>query len=125
MSFLNILNRLLEGAPGGVSALFLDESGEVVEMVSTDLPQDEVRVLGAYLGIYLRQLGRFLASNRLGHLRTVAVEKDSLHLHALPLPEGYYLVLVQRCPAVVAHGRRSLLEAAEALRQDAFGGASA
>ena len=78
-------------------------------------------MLGAYLGIYLRQLTRFLSSARMGGLRTVSVEKDALHLHALPLPEGYYLVLVQRRPAVVAHGRQSLVEAAEALRRDAFG----
>lgn len=120
MSFVGVLNRLVESSPGGLAALFLDESGEVVEMVSTDLPEEEIRVVGAYLGIHLRQIRRVLEDAHAGSPEALHLEKDALHVHALPLPEGYYLVLVQRRPAPVAIGRRRLVEAADALRQEAF-----
>ena len=120
MSFINILSRLLDEAPSAVAALFLDATGEVVEMVTGDLPEEEIRIVGAYLGIHLRQIGRVLIEARLGEPRWLHIEKDALHIHAVPLPDGYYLVLVQRRPALVAAARRELSAAAEALRRDAF-----
>ena len=48
------------------------------------------------------------------------VEKDALHIYAMPLPDGYYLVLVQRRPALVAARRaRTLDEACVELELDA------
>jgi hypothetical protein len=120
MSFVGVLNQLLEETAGAVGVLFLDESGEVVDMVSRDLPDDEIRILGAYLGIYMRQLAATAASARLGRLRSVHLEKASLQMLALSLPDGYALVLVQRRPAPVARAKLSLLAAGEELRRQAF-----
>src|SRR5688572_13661456 len=100
MSFVSVLKQLLDEAPAALAALFLDESGEVVEMVAGDLPEEEIRIVGAYLGIHLRQIGRILADARLGEPRWLLLEKDALHVHVLPLPDGYYLVLVQRRPEI-------------------------
>jgi hypothetical protein len=121
MSFTPLLGRLLDQTPEAVAALFLDESGETVEMVASDLPEEDIRLVGAYLGIHLRQLGRILRDARMGEPRWVHLEKDALHLHVLTLPDGYYLMLIQRRPAVVASARRCLLQAAEELRREAFG----
>jgi hypothetical protein len=120
MSFVGVLNDLLEEATGAVGALFLDESGEVVDMVSRDLPDDEIRILGAYLGIYMRQLAGTVGGARLGKLRSVHLEKASLQMLALALPDGYSLVLVLRRPSPVARARISLAAAGEELRRQAF-----
>ena len=77
-------------------------------------------ILGAYLGIYLKQVGASLEQWSLGAPRLVHIEKDRLHIYALPLPEGYYLVLVQRRPALVGKARIQLDRAGEQLVQTLF-----
>jgi hypothetical protein len=114
MAFEYILaNLLAETNASGV--LFLDGTGETVDVVCTEFTPYEMRVLGAYLGIYLKQMSSSLASWRMGAAKLVHVEKDRLHIYALPLPEEYYLVLVQRRPALVGKARIQLGRAAEQL----------
>lgn len=79
-----------------------------------------MRLLGAYLGIYLRLIGGMLSEARLGATRLCHIERASHHLHLIALPDGYYLVLVQRRPAKVGKARRSLQAAAEQLRSEVF-----
>ena len=114
MAFEYILaNLLAETHAAGV--LFLDGTGETVDVVCSDFSPYEMRVLGAYLGIYLKQVGNSLGEWSMGQARLVHVEKDRLHIYALTLPEGYYLVLVQRRPALVGKARVELDRAAEQL----------
>jgi hypothetical protein len=115
-----ILGNLLSRNDGAVGVLFLDDSGETVDLACSEYTPYQMRVVGAYFGIYLRQLERFLAGADLGVPRLVHVEKDALHFHAMALPEGYYLVLVQRQPALVALARESLIDAADHLRRELF-----
>jgi hypothetical protein len=116
----HILTDLIARNQRAVGALFLDDTGETVELACSEFTPYQMRVVGAYLGIYLRQLGRFLGSARLGDARFVHIEKQGLHIHALPLPDGYYLVLVQRRPSPVAQARSSLAAAGEVLRREIF-----
>jgi hypothetical protein len=119
MPFQYILANLL-AQTGAVGVLFLDNTGETVDVACSDFTPYEMRVLGAYLGIYLRQVATFAASQDLGEARLVHVEKERLHIYALPLPEGYYLVLVQRRPALVGKARLHLDAAGEQLVQALF-----
>ena len=114
MPFHYILANLL-AQTGAAGVLFLDNTGETVDVTCSDFTPYEMRVLGAYLGIYLRQVAAFVESQGLGDARLVHIEKDRLHVFALPLPEGYYLVLVQRRPALVGRARLQLGQAAEQL----------
>lgn len=120
MSSDTVLAELIAHNPRAVGALFLDDSGETVELACSEFTPYQMRVVGAYLGIYLRQLSRFLGSSRLGDPRFVHIEKQALHIHALPLPDGYYLVLVQRPPALVAQARATLIQAGAELRREFF-----
>jgi hypothetical protein len=113
-----LANLLAETRAAGV--LFLDGSGETVDVVCSDFTPYEMRVLGAYLGIYLKQVGTALENWQMGEPKLVHIEKDRLHIYALPLPEGYYLVLVQRRPALVGKARIHLDRAAEQLVQTLF-----
>ena len=38
----------------------------------------------------------------------------------MPLPDGYYLALVQRLPALVARARATMEDAAEQLKRELF-----
>jgi hypothetical protein len=120
MPYRDILANLLAEVEGAVGVLFLDDSGETVELSCSELTPYQLRVLGAYLGIYMRQLEKVLEGNRLGAPRSIHIHKDALHIFAHPLPEGYYLVLVQRQPAVVAVAERALAGAAKQLERHLF-----
>jgi predicted regulator of Ras-like GTPase activity (Roadblock/LC7/MglB family) len=98
----------------------LDDAGETVDFACAEQSPYEMRLLGAYLGIYLRLIGGMLSEARLGATRLCHIERASHHLHLIALPDGYYLVLVQRRPAKVGKARRSLQAAAEQLRSEVF-----
>jgi hypothetical protein len=116
----HVLDDLLANQPDALGVLFLDGSGETVDLACADFSPYEMRVLGAYLGIYLRQLERLLRQNELGAVQLVHIEKSAVHIYAMPLPDGYYLALVQRQPAVVARARTSLEQAVAQLRAAVF-----
>ena len=121
MVFQYVLANLLAHNDHALGALFLDGTGETVDLAcGTDFSPYEMRVIGAYLGIYLRQLERLLASNDLGEARMIHIEKKALHIYVVPLPEGYHLALVQGHPAMVAHARETMNLAVEQLRQELF-----
>jgi hypothetical protein len=121
MVFQYVLANLLANNDHAMGALFLDGSGETVDLAcGTDFTPYEMRVIGAYLGIYLRQLERVLTNNDLGEARMIHIEKKSLHIYVVPLPDGYHLALVQRHPALVARARESLNEAVEQLKRELF-----
>jgi hypothetical protein len=123
MVFQYVLANLLAHNDHALGALFLDGTGETVDLAcGTDFSPYEMRVIGAYLGIYLRQLERLLASNDLGEARMIHIEKKALHIYVVPLPEGYHLALVQRHPAMVARARETMAVAVEQLRQELFMG---
>ncbi|HEX3554819.1 MAG: hypothetical protein JF614_17835 [Acidobacteria bacterium] len=123
MVFQYVLANLLAHNDHALGALFLDGTGETVDLAcGTDFSPYEMRVIGAYLGIYLRQLERLLASNDLGEARMIHIEKKALHIYVVPLPEGYHLALVQGHPAMVAHARETMALAVEQLRQELFAG---
>jgi hypothetical protein len=121
MVFQYVLANLLAHNDHALGALFLDGTGETVDLAcGTDFSPYEMRVIGAYLGIYLRQLDRLLASNDLGEARMIHIEKKALHIYVVPLPEGYHLALVQGHPAMVAHAKETMALAVEQLRQELF-----
>jgi predicted regulator of Ras-like GTPase activity (Roadblock/LC7/MglB family) len=118
--FQYILGNLLARNDNAVGVLFLDPSGETVDLACSEWSPYEMRVIGAYLGIYLRRLERVLATADLGAPRLVHIEKQAVHIYALPMPDGYYLALVQRHPALVARARQTMEDAAEQLRSELF-----
>jgi hypothetical protein len=121
MVFQYVLANLLAHNDHALGALFLDGTGETVDLAcGTDFSPYEMRVIGAYLGIYLRQLERLLSSNDLGEARMIHIEKKALHIYVVPLPEGYHLALVQGHPAMVAHAKETMALAVEQLRQELF-----
>jgi len=120
MPFQYVLANLLADNPDAEAALFLDDTGETVDYACAEQRPYEMRLLGAYLGIYLRLIGGMFSEARLGATRLFHIERAHHHLHLIALPDGYYLVLVQRRPASVGRARRSLQAAAEQLMSEIF-----
>lgn len=114
------LANLLADNEGAVAVLFVDETGETVDLACADFTPYQMKVVGAYVGIYLRRLAEVLTRADLGRAEIVHVEKDELHLYATPLPEDYFLVLVQRRPALVARARETLRRAREEIAREIF-----
>src|SRR5436305_4246354 len=115
-----ILANLLADNRDAVGVLFLDGSGETVDLACSEFTPYQMRVLGAYLGIYLRRLEKLLAGNDLGVARLVHIEKQAVHIYAMPLADGYYLALVQRHPALVARTRKSMEDAVRQRTRELF-----
>jgi hypothetical protein len=120
MAFEFILANLLANNERAVGVLFLDGTGETVDLACSEFTPYQMRVVGAYLGIYLRRLEKVLTSNELGVTRMIHIEKQSIHIYAMPLSDGYYLGLVQRQPALVAKARQTLEKAVEQLKEELF-----
>ena len=120
MVFQKILGQLVTSS-GADGALFLDESGEMVDLSSDGINPHDVRLIGAYMGIYLRQLSRFLDEPTYGALREFVVESRKRYLFCRPLVEGYSVVLVQRAPALRGRTRRALERAAVELIEEING----
>lgn len=121
MPFQYTLANLLAANDGALAVLFLDETGETVDMACAELTPYQMKVVGAYVGIYLRQMSEVAEAAGLGLLDVLHIEKEKIHLFAAPLPDGYYLVLVQSRPSLVAHSRRTLLVARDELAREIFG----
>ena len=120
MPFQYVLANLLADHPEAVGVLFLDDSGETVDFACADDSPYEIQLLGAYLGIYLRQLGDVVDAAALGSIRNIYIERRNRHLHVAVLPDGYCLALVQRHPARVARARHRLTVAAQSIAREVF-----
>lgn len=120
MPFQYVLANLLADQPDAVGVLFLDDTGETVDFACAEDSPYEMQILGAYLGIYLRQVGKIVSSADLGTVRWLHIERRRRHLHVAVLPDGYYLVLVQRQPARIATAREGLRRAAIELTREVF-----
>lgn len=114
MTFQDILRELVEAA-GAEGALFLDESGEMVDLACDGMNPHDVRLLGAYMGIYLKQIGRFLDEPTYGPLEEFVVESRRRFLFCRPLVEGYSVVLVQQAPNLRGRTRHAMRRAADKL----------
>ncbi len=120
MPFQYTLANLLAANDGAIAVLFLDDSGEVVDLACSQYSPYDMKVLGAYVGIYLRQMDDFLTQASLGSPQGLHIEKSGIHFYATGLPDGYYLVLVQRPPALVARALKTLENARQELEREIF-----
>lgn len=120
MPFQYTLANLVAANEGTIAVLFLDETGETVDLACAEYTPYEMKISGAYLGIYLRQLEILRESGVIGTVELLHIEREQIHLFAAPLADGYYLALLQRRPAVVARTLRSLREARDEILREIF-----
>jgi len=97
LAFQQILHELVMSIPGAIGALFLDWEGETVEMIGArplDADDHDLKIMGAYQGIFLTQLRQICERISAGTPRRFKVEFASTKVLSYDLADGYYLVLV-------------------------------
>lgn len=93
--FRLILNELLVTTGGALAALFLDYEGETVELVcDRDLSDHDLRVLGAYQGVFLSQLRKLCEDMSAGAPQRFKIEFATVRVLSFDVKDGYYVVLL-------------------------------
>ena len=103
MSFRDILLDVLQRTGGAIGAAFVDSEGESVEVVSArpfDTDDHELRIIGAYAGIFLSQLRRIAESTGIGAAQRYKIDFAASRIFCCDLKDGYYLVVVVDAGAV-------------------------
>lgn len=118
MPFTYLLTNLLVDVPEAIGAIFLDEEGETVEFVTGHGQPFDLKVEGAYQGIFTRLLGAAAATTGIGKLELFVAEGAELVTLTHLLPAGYYVVLVARKPVARARARHHLRRAARLLARE-------
>lgn len=97
MLFQTILLELLQSTDGSLGALFLDWEGECVEVITErpfDADDHDLRVIGAYQGIFRTQLRKLCESIDAGRPQRLKMDFKKTKVLTCDLKDGYYLVLV-------------------------------
>jgi len=95
LPFRLILEELLSTTHGAVAAMFLDYEGETVQLVcDRDLSDHDLRIVGAYQGIFLEQLRKMCNELDAGQPQRFTLEFEKTKVLSLDLKDGYYVVLL-------------------------------
>ena len=118
MAFRRILHQLVQATQGALGALFVDYEGETVEVV-TERPLDaddhDLRVIGAYQGIFLTRLREVADKLPIGHPKSFKIEFERTVILSCDVMDGYYLVLVVDHEAVEGIAWHRLMECRQRL----------
>ena len=94
MPFRKILNEMITTTEGAIAAVFLDYEGETVELLTNGLPVDDVKIIGAYQGIYRTQLQNLCERISAGALDRFKLDFTGAKVMSVDLKDGYYVTLV-------------------------------
>ena len=122
MPFEYILANLLAEADEAVGVLFVDDEGETVDVAARPDAELDLRVTGAYLGIYMQRVVSLARERDLGRPRVVYIERPGLTSLGCALAAGYSLGVVQRSPRAVGRSSWSLERAAADLEREVLSG---
>lgn len=114
--FRLILDELLVTTRGALAALFLDYEGETVELVcDRDLSDHDLRILGAYQGIFLTRLRTLCANAAAGAPQRFKIDFAEVSVMSYDVKDGYYVVLLVDSSAVEGLAWRRLEKCRERL----------
>lgn len=93
--FRGILEELLATTSDAFAAIFLDFEGETVQLVcDRDISDHDLRVIGAYQGVFLERLRALCKKTKIGPPRKFKIEFDGLMILSSDLKDGYYLTVL-------------------------------
>jgi predicted regulator of Ras-like GTPase activity (Roadblock/LC7/MglB family) len=97
MPFRRILQDLVTATHGALGAIFLDQEGETVEVLTErpfEADDNDLKVVGAYSGIFLTQLRNVCHEMGTGKLDRFKLEFATTTVFSCDLKDGYYVVLL-------------------------------
>jgi predicted regulator of Ras-like GTPase activity (Roadblock/LC7/MglB family) len=121
VSFRDILADLLQSTRGAIGAAFLDSEGESVEVASArpfDTDDHELRIIGAYAGIFLSHLRRIAEATDSGGSKRFKIDFAASRIFCCELGDGYYLVAIVDAAAVEGTVWQALERCRAALRAE-------
>ena len=93
--FRLILDELLVTTRGALAAIFVDWEGETVELAcDRDLSDHELRILGAYQGIFMTRLRAMCEKIGSGPPLRYKIEFDHKAVFSYDIRDGYFIVLL-------------------------------
>lgn len=108
----------MAAVPGAIGVMFLDYEGETVEMLGErpfELSDDDLRIIGAYQGIFLTQLRDLCVQLQAGGLRRFKLDFATARVFTFALTDGYYVVFVTESASNEAMVWRQLFKCRERL----------
>lgn len=118
MPFHYLLTNLLVDVPGAQGAAFLDSEGESVEFVSRGATPFELKLEGAYHGIFLRQARQLLDTFGGGELERISIAGTAMKVMSQSLRDNYYLVLILEPGAPVDAASAAIRRTVDALNRE-------
>jgi len=118
MPFNYMLTNLLVDVPQAVGAIFVDHEGEAVEWVTRHGDPFDLKVEGAYHGIFMRRLRELTVGSNIGPIDSLILEGSELVTLTQALPHGYYVVLVVDRSGPQALALHRLRNAAEVIAKE-------
>jgi predicted regulator of Ras-like GTPase activity (Roadblock/LC7/MglB family) len=115
--FRPILRDLIDASDGAVAALFIDHQGEAVDTVG-QLPDYDLKVVGAYGGIFLTQVEAAARAVPLGPVERLKIEWEHSTILACLVDKEYFLVLVLRRGANEGIAWNELARTRDRIRQE-------
>lgn len=97
MPFRQILLGLLQSTHGSLGALLLDWEGESVEAITErpfDADDHDLKVIGAYQGIFLTRLKNVCNEMQIGAPHRFTMDYGRIKVLSCDLKDGYYVVLI-------------------------------
>jgi predicted regulator of Ras-like GTPase activity (Roadblock/LC7/MglB family) len=117
--FRLILHEMLATTRGALAALFLDYEGETVELVcDRDLNDHDLRILGAYQGIFLTRLRELCGQAGAGQPQRFKIEFANNSVLSFDVKDGYYVVLLVDATASEGVAWRKLERCRERLLEE-------
>ena len=117
MVFRPILRDLLASVDGALGALFIDHLGEAVDTVGM-LSDYDLKVIGAYQGIFLTQIDAIARPTALGRVDRLKIEWDESTILHLLVDDEYYVILVLRAGANEGIAWNRLAQTRDRIRQE-------
>ncbi len=118
MPFQYLLTNLLVDVPGAEGAIFLDYEGEAVELVTRKATPYELKLEGAYQGIFLRRLQRLTELLGGGEIERLSISGRQLRVMGQTLKGGYYLLLVMSAGTPASLASVAMQRTCEALNRE-------
>jgi predicted regulator of Ras-like GTPase activity (Roadblock/LC7/MglB family) len=116
--FHYILTNLLVDVPGARGAAFLDAEGEAVDFVSRGATPYELKLEGAYHGIFMRRARRLVEIAGDGGLRRLVINGSEMAVMSRALRGDYYLVVIVEPGSPVNAAQAAIDRALEALNHE-------
>ena len=94
MPFQHELDAIVRDVRGAVGAILVDFEGEAVITSRNGISAYDLKVVGAYGGIFFENLRKVATETRAGTPSMYSIDGSGCRILCSPLKDGYHLVLV-------------------------------